>query len=69
MTKKLPQLYIMNIEQKIELLQKYGYTINGDEDSKDERVLLKMESAPTIFKVGGAGSFRPKFQPLKGLSL
>ncbi|KHL59312.1 hypothetical protein [Xanthomonas cannabis] len=53
MTKKLPKLYIMNIEQKIELLQKYGYTINGDEDSKDERVLLKMESAPTIFKVGG----------------
>ncbi|WP_164740900.1 hypothetical protein [Xanthomonas sp. BRIP62409] len=53
----------MNIEQKIELMQKYGYTINGDEDSKDERVLLKMESAPTIFKVGGAGSFRQKFQP------
>lgn len=36
MTNKLPQLYIMNVEQKIELLQKHGYTINGDEDSEED---------------------------------
>lgn len=36
MTSKLPQLYILTIDQKAQLLRNHGYTVNLDEDTEED---------------------------------
>jgi hypothetical protein len=36
MSTKLPQLYVMTIDEKAQLLRKHGYTVNLDEDTEED---------------------------------